>query len=330
MKKIINILLVFLVFILSSCDTKLNSTIYISSIGIESKDDKVIFYFLSNPLTDITRNDSGDSDKESEILKVEATSVYEAFNHASLSLLSPLNFRHIKTVVLHNSLFDTDYIDEFLQYIKSVRYISYNFYLFSTDSEIEEIYTFKNPEQISYQYSLLSSPDLVEYSNFGVDRMHFLDFVNSYLIDERYLHIPSIVASKDWNKNVTLEIDGFWCLDKTNYHYSNKEYPGMLYLNKKNTIIFKDGDDIYRVIDYKMSEKIIDNVFTVLISYKNIVSYSDGSRNQFEEKLSSEIKKYLDKYIENQGKLYMIEFYNYLNNTNCDPTKYNLEILYKG
>lgn len=330
MRKIIIILgLLILLFTMTSCDTKVNSTIYISSIGIEVKNEKINFHFLANPLTDISRNKS-EASKESEVLKIEASTVYEAFNTASLSLLTPLNFKHIKTVIMHTSFFDSKYIDEFLQYIKSVRYISYNFYVFSTNEDITEIYNFKNPEQISYQYSLLSSPDLLDYSNYGVDRLHFLDFTNDYLVEKRYLHIPKIVINKNWNKNMTLEVDGFLCVDDNLNYYLSKEYPGMLYLTNKNTIIFNDGENIYRIEEYMVSNKIIDGKFTILISYKNIVSFYGGSRLLFENKITSDIKKYLDTYITNQGKLYMIEFYNYLNKTSFEVDKYEIEILYKG
>ena len=40
-------------------------------------------------------------------------------------------------------------------------------------------YKFKNPEQISYQYSILSSPDLLNYSELGIEKLHFLDFANT-------------------------------------------------------------------------------------------------------------------------------------------------------
>ena len=330
MKKIqVIISLIFTLFTLVSCDTQINSTLYVSSIGISTSDGKVIISFLSNPLTDISRNKNED-DKEPEVLKIESDSVYAAFNEASLSLLTPLNFKHIKTVIIHKDVFDTKYVNEFLEYVKSVRYISYNFYVFSTLEEINEIYNFKNPEQISYQYSILSSPDLLDYTNFGVDRLHFLDFSNRYLVKERYLHIPMLVLNTDWNKHKTLEVNGLLAIDDVNISYKNEDYPGMLYLKNKNTILYYDGDDIYRVNEYKVGSKIDDGVYVILISYTNILSYYGGSREKFEEKISIDIKKYLDTYILNHNKLYMIEFYNYLNNTNLNTINYELEIIYKA
>ena len=52
MRKIFILILLFFTLALSSCNTNINSSIYISSIGFEIKDDKLVTYFLSNPLTD--------------------------------------------------------------------------------------------------------------------------------------------------------------------------------------------------------------------------------------------------------------------------------------
>ena len=55
--------------------------------------------------------------------------------------------------------------------------------MFATISKIEDLYKFKNPEQISYQYSILSSPDLLPYSDFGIEKLHFLvdTFILAYI-----------------------------------------------------------------------------------------------------------------------------------------------------
>ena len=64
MRKIFIFILLFFTLALSSCNTNINSSIYISSIGFEIKDDKLVTYFLSNPLTDISRS-SEDKEKVS-------------------------------------------------------------------------------------------------------------------------------------------------------------------------------------------------------------------------------------------------------------------------
>ena len=329
MRKIFLFALFIFTLCLSGCNTTINSSVYISSIGFEVKDDKLVSYFLSNPLTDISRS-SEDNENEAQYIKLETNSVYEAFLEAKQSLLAHLNFLHIKTVIFSEECFSSKYILDFLNYIKSVRSISYNFYVFATISKIEDIYKFKNPEQISYQYSILSSPDLLNYHDFGIEKLHFLDFSNDYFNENRYLHIPLILINDSWGKNITLEVDGFLCYGTPITLYRNSKYTGMLYLYDKKSILFYDEDDVYRITDYRVKKYIRNNRFVFSISYEEVTIFGEGSIEKFENKLLMEIKKYLDSYITNQDGLYLIEFYNYLNTKNIDVYNYDIEILFQG
>ena len=329
MRKIYLLIVVSFCMLCSGCNTNINSSVYISSIGFEIKDEKLVAYFLSNPLTDITRT-SEDKQKEAQFIKVEASSVYEAFREAEQSLLSPLNFLHVKTVIFTEECFNSKYVLDFLTFIKSVRFISYNFYVFATISKIEDIYKFKNPEQISYQYSILSSPDLLNYSEFGIEKLHFLDFANDYFDKKRYLHIPLILINDAWNGNITIEVDGFLCHGLPITLYRNSEYKGMLYLYDKNSLLFHDEDDVYRITNYRVNKYQRNKKFVFSISYEDITVFGDGTREKFEEKLLIEIKKYLDSYTSNQNGLYLIEFYNYLNTESLNVFDYDIEILHKG
>ena len=329
MKKIFILVSLLCCFSIVSCNTSVNSSVYISSIGFEIKDDKVVVYFLSNPLTDITRS-SEDKQKEAQFLKIEANSIYEAFTNAKQSLLSPLNFLHIKTVIFTEECFNSKYIEDFLVFIKSIRFVSYNFYVFATISKIEDIYKFKNPEQISYQYSILSSPDLLEYSNFGIEKLHFLDFANDYYNRNRYLHVPLIVINDSWNNNLTIEVDGFLCYGLPISLYRNSEYEGMLYLYDQNSILFHDDQNVYRITNYRVNQYERNNRFVFSILYEDITIFGDGDREEFEQKLLEKIKKYLDSYTSIQNGLYLIEMYNYLNTKSLDVYNYEVEILHKG
>ena len=329
MRKLYIFLMVIICLFLSGCNTSINSSVYISSIGFEIEDGKLIGYFLSNPLTDISRK-SEEPKKEGQYIKTEGESSYEVFNEAKQSLLIPLNFLHVKTVIFSKDCFESKYIEDFLIYLKSIRSVSYNFYVFSTISKIEDIYKFKNPEQISYQYSILSSPDLLNYSDFGIEKLHFLDFANDYYNPRRYLHIPLLVVNELWNDNKTIEVDGFLCYELKPTLYQNSEFIGMLYLYDKNTILFHDDDDVYRVTNYRVNKYKRNNKFVFSVSYEDITVFGSGSREKFEEKLGLEIKKYLDSYTLNQNGLYLIKFYNYLNTDTLDVYNFDVEILHKG
>ena len=91
MRKISLLLLLLCCFVVSGCNISVNSSIYISSIGFEIENDELVGYFLSNPLTDISRK-SEEKNNEAQFIKVKGKSCFEVFNEAKKSLLIPLNF----------------------------------------------------------------------------------------------------------------------------------------------------------------------------------------------------------------------------------------------
>ena len=327
MKKIISfILLVFTLNLVGCVSTNINSTIYISSIGFEVHDGKLVTYFLSNPLTNISRSDSGSQEQKSEYIKVETDSVHEAFLKAEQTLLSPLNYRHIKTVIFRKEVFDTPFLEQFFMFMKSVLDVSYNYYVFATLDKIEDIYGFKNPEQISYQYSVLSSPNLLKFEEHGTEKMHFLDFVNDYYDKGRYVHIPLIKVNKSWNENTTLEVNGFISISTNVFVYENQMYPGMIFLYNSDLVMYETNDTMYRIVDYKVNIKEKQGVLTLMISYDELFIFGLSDEKTFQDKLVEEISFFLDSCIKNENGLYLISEYNYLNKKALNVLVYDLKI----
>ena len=329
MKKITSFISLFLVIVLSGCfNTNINSSIYISSIGFEASEGKLVTYFLSNPLTNISRSENG-SDQKSEFIKVETKSVYEAFLIAEQTLLSPLNYKHIKTVIFREEMFKTGFVDEFFAFMKSVLNVSYNYYVFASKDKIEDIYSFKNPEQISYQYSVLSSPNLLKFHEYGTEKMHFLDFVNDYYEKGRYLHVPLIKVNKSWNENTTIEVNGFISVSKTTFIYENSQYPGMLFLYNSDLVLYETEDTMYRIVNYKVNMKEKKGVLTLVISYDDLYIFGIGDEKLLQDKLILDVKFFLDSYIQNENELYLVSEYNYLNKKALDVLDYDVIIAAK-
>ena len=324
MRKIYILVLILFILPLFGCNQNINSNIYISSIGLEIKDDKLITYFLSNPLTNISRGDGKEEKDKTEYIKVETTSVYDAFIEAEKSLLFPLNYRHIKSVIFHKDVFKTSYINEFLEFMKSVKFVSFNYYVFSTRSKLEELYEFSTPEQISYQYSVLSSPDLLNFHQYGTEKLHFLDFADSYYVDNRYLHIPLLAVNKTWKDKTTIEVEGFLNAKKCDVFLS-KDYPGMLYLYENEALTISTSNSIYTATNYRVSKSIIDNIYTIVVDYTNLLINGEGSEEEFTDYIKKEISTYFADYIEKEGGLYMIKLYNYLNKKTLNLFEYKIE-----
>ena len=328
MRKVI-ILCLFMLSLTGCFKNEINSSIYISSIGFEIKEDKIVCYFLSNPLNNISRNTSGSEDSDSEFIKIEANSIDGAFKEAEKTLLLPLNYRHIKSIIFNKDVFNTKYIEEFFRFMRSGVYVTYNYYVFATEDKIEDILKFKNPEQLSHQNSILSSPNLIEFEKYGLKQMHFLDFANAYFEKGRYLHIPLISVKKVWNKNDTLEVSGYLASQNELNVFKNEDYLGITYLKDQEMIIFYTEEASYRIIGYKVSFKVIDNIYTIVIKYDDLYIFGNGTKDELNLKLRNEIKKYLDDYIAKYNNLYLISEYNYLNKKALDVLLYDIKVINK-
>ena len=318
-------IVILLMINLTGCfKNEINSTIYISSIGFEMNEEKLVCYFLSNPLNNISRKEN--EEKKNEFVKVEVTSIDEGFKKAEKSLLLPLNFRHIKSVVFNESVLKTKHLEEFFMFMRSGLYVTYNYYVFATLDDIEDVFGFNNPHQISYQHSILSSPNLIEFQKYGLEQMHFLDFANDFYEKERYFHIPLIKVSEVWNEKKVLEIDGYIAYGKNISVFRNEEYLGMIYLKNQKINFYYTKEATYRIIGYKVTFKEIDGRFTILAKYSDVYIFGDGSKSDLNEKISLEIKKYLDDYISKQEGLYLIKEYNYLNKKALNVLLYDIRI----
>ena len=104
----------------------------------------------------------------------------------------------------------------------------------------------------------------------------------------------------------------------------------MLYLYDKNSLLFHDENDVYRITNYRVNQYERNGKFVFSILYEDITVFGDGSREKFEKKLVEKIKKYLNSYATNQNGLYLIKFYNYLNTESLNVYDFEVEILHKG
>lgn len=309
-KRIISLLI--LILLLVGCTHQINSTIYVLSVGFERNENGLTTHFLVNPKNDLSRADSNDP-KQNVIYSSKEKTIALAFNDIKNSYAADLNFKHIKTFIFQRSSFNDEDINMFLRFIKTSEEVTFNSYIFVTDDKLSDLFDTFNPEGISMQFSFLSSPDSIYYHDYGVDKIHLLDFANNFLDANAYLHVPILKVLDNWNEIKTLTITGFYAYDKKNkklFPYLYHDYLGMTLLYSR-TYLYTDS---FRLYDYKV--RIINRHHSLEIH----LSYDSGSfetlnSKQVEEKIISEINKFLNKYIDDFGYLYLISYYNYLHST---------------
>lgn len=191
------LLLIFVLLILSSCGVDISESLFIASIGFEIEENEIKGYFYL-PLS----NDVGKSEKEGkgegEFVKVGGENIERVFNNVKAVNSIDINLKHVSSIVLNQDLYNNDFIDQLIQYVKYSKLIDYNFYLFSTKEKMKDIYSFKNPNQESVLNSLL----VISGDNIGLrlvaEPIHFLEFCKRYY-DNRSILIPSLDIEELWN-----------------------------------------------------------------------------------------------------------------------------------
>ena len=324
MRKIILFLTLIISFSLMSCDEKLNTSLYISSIGLEMKEDSLMMYFLCNPLTDITRTD--DSELKTDYFKIEANSISEGISKVKETIPFEINFMHLQTVIFHKSFVEAKKLSMFLNFMRDSRIITYNFYCFITEESIEDIYDYESPDTISFQHSLLASPSTVDYFDFGVEGVHFLNLANNFYDTNRYLHLPIISIKKTLNDKSVLTIAGLATIIDKVHLYLIEEYEAMHYLYEHDFIFYEEQGKTYELRNYRFYFDLIDNKFTFIVRFTPILA-TEKEKNALKASLETELRRFFDAYIENESGLYFIKNYNYLNKKALDAQNYQIIIL---
>ena len=287
------ILLFFVLLILSGCGVDISESLFIASIGFEIEENEIkgIFYL---PLS----NDVGKSEKEGkgegEFVKVGGENIERVFNNVKAVNSIDINLKHVSSIVLNQELFNNEFIDELIQYVKYSKMIDYNFYLFSTKEKMEDIYSFKNPNQESVLNSLL----VISGDNIGLrlvaEPVHFLEFCKRYY-DNRAILIPLLDIEKLWIIN-NEEVKNFYPQSAI-YFYNNSIYeviknPSSPYIKENVEFYDNINEDVLFFKKYRF--KIKNNELKINCKIETFGRTIEDAK--IKELIENRIKEYVSEY----------------------------------
>lgn len=308
MKKI---LLLISVLCLCGCEkTSILNTVYISSIGIDYVEDQYVCYFYSPPAKDLGKNSDTD---DSTVYVIRDKELSYCFNEMFDSKPSNINMLHLKTMILSDNFKD---INILLDYFKYSENVSYNFHVFITDDDLSLVYTYKSMSNISNLYNFLNSPSLIDYSEYGISKSHFLAFANNYSNEYRYNMVPLVrVVNSSLNDDFQLKIKGY---SNTNYIYDEKYYlsNGEKEISINNNISF--------LSNYNVTFHVTEDIYNINISFKEVKVSGDLDVKSY---LYEVVDEYLSEVLLNEGSLFLIDQYNYLYNKNISNINYIINII---
>ena len=284
MSKLIGI---FLLLMMCSCSVDISESLFIASIGFEVIDGEINGYFYL-PLSSDVGKSEGESKGSGEFVRVAGTNIEKVFNNVKAVNSIDINLKHVSSVVLSTELLNSDFIDNFINYVKYSKLLDYNFYLLATKEKMEDIFSFQNPNQETVLNSLL----VVSGDNEGIrlvaDPVHFLEFSKKFY-SQRSILIPMLDIEELWTIE-NEQVKNFYPQSAI-YYYRDNTFD---VVKEKGSPYFKKDIEFYDEIEkepiyfskYKMALK--KDEINVEVKYKSFGnSFSKSSNVIFESSTTS-------------------------------------------
>ncbi len=253
MKKWMLIFLAFsLTLLFTSCQGyDISKILFIASVGIEKKDDKLEGYFYLPLSSDIGKTETTENKGQGEFAKTSGKTIPELFYNLGTSTSLVINYRHVSSIVLNEELLNEEFLVELMDFIKYSFEIDFNCYLFITKEKMDELYAFKNPNQESVLNSMLVSTSDVSSLFLVAPPIHFLEFVQRFY-NQRNIILPLLDLAEIW----TIEGE-----ESKNFHAQSAVY---YYKNNIKEVIKNESSPYF-----SKSTKFIDHIGKTPISFKN-------------------------------------------------------------
>lgn len=333
MKKIIMLIMFFFLLIpLVGCErTKLTNIVYVSSIGFsyEKEEDTMTAVFYLAPIRNITRTSGGEME-ENNLLVIHAKSVIDIFYQAQLSLTTVINFKHIQSVVLHESFLETRCLEQFVTHIRNEKFLTYNFYVFATKNDLLEVFQQESPGELTELYNILNSPRKIRFEDAGVKKMMLIKFANLLYDPNRYMHIPLLVTKKVWREKkelVTNQLDGYvHYQDGIAHFFSLSDYPGLRMLESQPMFFLEEQESAFRIMKYRMEQYECNNTYYFHVKFQAKRIYGMMTIEAVEAIIQRQIQEYLQAEIQQMGSLCYIKQYNYLFQKRLNQKNYEIKV----
>ncbi len=295
MKKILIIL--FLPILLSSCYyTNVVVEALVSSMyfSIENNEYNGVFYLTSS--LEISKSEGGGEKGSSEVAKSKSNSLFELVTKVESSTALDINFRHVSTVIFHESFLEKKYIEEFVELIKKQYNFDFNFYVFVTKEKADDLYSLQNPDKVSMLNSILCNPTEEKIFYPLCKELHFIEFCREYFDPHFTVKIPVLSLVELWNiegeEKKSVRVDGVCYNADKNFIYYEK--------NNESMSLLVDNKDYSISINNKLMYL---NHYTVKIKRRKSLKIYLKVRNIYDD-------KELLKNIEDGYKLVLVELYN--------------------
>ena len=287
--------LVFVVFLMSGCRStnKILYSLYVASIGISYDNDMYSVYFFIPSSVEVGSIEG--ANEKSSVAVLKGKTISQAFYSLEESSTLNLNLKHISSFIIHNSIFENNKIDEFIEFIKKYEDIDFNFYIYATGCEISDIYKIENPNNESVVLTPLAEPLVSKYICLSANPIHYSNFVRDYYL-KKTIKIPLIENVNIWNNDKkSIYVKGISLFNDDSYIAIPQEKSKFLYLKSNEAFNFINDDLSAEIHDYKVKISYSD---VVKIKCSGNVNIFKGNVSSIEDSISSLIMDAIYEYAE--------------------------------
>lgn len=263
------LIILLLLLLLTSCESdKTSNTIFVASMAIDKKDDIYNAYFYI-PSSIEVGSETTKSDAKGKIGEAKAEKIIDLFYEISFSASQKINFGHISTLILHNSVLNYDDLKDLLEFLKNSNRFDFNFYILSTNVEAKDIYSLTSSNNENLITTMITEPQNATDVFVSAQPVHYLNFCRDFYAN-KVIRLPLIETKEEWK------------LDEEVKSYMAR---GISFISKFETLVYP-----YEELDFRyfnstkglfVSEA--DNTFTILnynieIKYKRIIEIKINGR----------------------------------------------------
>lgn len=321
------ILLLFLLFSLVSCESKnTTDTVYVASMTIE-KNNNVYNASFYIPSSIEVGSEKTKSDAKGKIGNTSADNIVDLFYEISLTSSLKINYAHISTLILHESVLNYEDIYKLTEFFKNTNRFDYNFYILSTNISSKDLYSLSSSNNEALITTILTNPQNVLDLFVSTPPLHYLNLCRDFY-DNKVCKLPLIELKEIWkledkiNSYMARGIT-FISKDKTKvYSYKELDYR---YFNSTKGLFYSQNDISFTIINYDISVKYKDKIIVVI---KGKVENYDKSKNiNYEEIIKENLSLIINK-LTNEIDFLNIEYYKLINdkNYNIDDIEYKFNL----
>lgn len=176
--------------------------IYVNSVGVDYRNDKVVIYLQIINFSGIAKKESGQSQRQKTyVAKGEGNSFDAAIFHLYSTSPQKIAWSHVKTIVFSEEALKHGIVNEVLDVWDRYYEFRYTVWTMATKEPIEEVFNTPSTAELSVLYSQLNSPLNPYTQSSEIAPLYLYEFIRKWNEEGQTVLLPYLTIARDWTEN---------------------------------------------------------------------------------------------------------------------------------